>query len=687
MSTLGQEVATKLGRSMPDVDAILAEHHVSTAPTPSAAARLRLRSLHFSAVKTLTGVHADGTGDPNSGYTEDVPVEFMWDFASGLHGVGSEKNFRGKSSVTRILLWALRGRCDLRDDVRQWIRQVEVDFSIDSVDYQLSFDVTDGVPSGSLHRRHGGSWTPQGSFRGEVEFEETMGSVMMSALSLSAIAATQDGKRTAHSWPTYAGALVVRGDSLDLLLGDTKFAGLPSRLLQMFVGSEWAAARAEATTAHSVAKAELAELNAAVAATVKAGSAAHELAEQAVSDARARLNALPLPTQGMADVDAALSSLPELDDQVMTTSTLATDAKIVHDRIAQQLKLAEFAANVATEDVLARRFFQQLRPTVCPRCSAPVTAARRAQEAQGHSCSVCVSDLDIEAFAHDELTAAGVTDAAADHGHAYDHDTAADDSADGGDDEDVVDDVSALAGALEDAATRWADRRAQLKTLTDRREATAAVISAASGQSQLSQTRRDAEIALARAEGVAQALRPETAPTAPDQADMERRSIHVEVLDAAEKVTAGWVTTPQRDRLEALSTRITELARSFGMTNLTAVSLDGGARMKVTTGGQDTSYSKCERGEMLRLKVATAIALIEQARSSGVGRHPGLLFVDSPGSEEMDEDDFDTMLGALDAAATASEIQVIVATRHVDSLEDLLDAPRLRVARGTTFVW
>jgi hypothetical protein len=401
-----------------------------------------------------------------------------------------------------------------------------------------------------------------------------------------------------------------------------------------------------------------------------------------VAEARARLNALPLPTQGMAEVDAALSLLPELDEQIMAASTLATDAKITHDRIGQQLKLAEFAANAATEDVLARRFFQQLRPTVCPRCSAPVTAERRAHEAQGHSCSVCVSELDLEAFAHDELTAAAVTGAPP--GDRHNHSTA--DTAEG-DDDDVVDDVSALARALEDAATQWAARRAELKALTDRRDATAVVIAAASEQSQLAQTRRDAEIALARAEGAAQALRPETAPTAPDQADMERRRRHVEMLDAAEKVTAGWVTTPQRDRLEALSSRITELARSFGMTNLAEVTLDGGARMKVATGGQDTSYSKCERGEMLRLKVATAIALIEQARSSGVGRHPGLLFVDSPGSEEMDEDDFDTMLGALDAAATASEIQVIVATRHVDSLAELLDAPRLRVARGTSFVW
>ncbi|MHA3700903.1 hypothetical protein ACXR2U_01860 [Jatrophihabitans sp. YIM 134969] len=510
MSTLGQEVAAKLEMDVADVDKILAAHHVSTAPKPSAAARLRLGSLRFSAIKHLTGVHADGTEDADAGYTEDVTVEFMWDFASGLHGVGSEKNLRGKSSITRILLWALRGRCDLREDVRKWIRQVEVDFAIDSVSYRLSFEVADGVPTGTLARRHGENWTHQGSFKDDAEFEDTMGAVMMGALSLSAIAATQEGKRTTHSWPTYAGALVVRGDSLDLLLGDTKFGGLPSRLLQMFVGSEWAAARAEAASAHSVAKTELIKLEAQVAAAVKAGSTSFAVAEQAVEQAKATLRALPAPTQAIADVEAALTSVADLDGQIQTATTLTTEAKLHHDRIGQDLKLAQIATNAAYEDVLARRFFQQLRPTVCPRCSAPVTSERRAQEASGHSCSVCVTELDLDAFAHGELTGAAtmvatapangqfgsvegpVTGALGVHTHAA--------NTDDGEDEDVVDDIAALSSALADAADRLAERRAELKALTDRREATATVISAASGQSQLAQTRRDAEIALARAE-------------------------------------------------------------------------------------------------------------------------------------------------------------------------------------------
>lgn len=76
------------------------------------------------------------------------------------------------------------------------------------------------------------------------------------------------------------------------------------------------------------------------------------------------------------------------------------------------------------------------------------------------------------------------------------------------------------------------------------------------------------------------------------------------------------------------------------------MTLVGNATMKVHQGGQSSSYGDCERGEKLRLKLATAIALIKQGRTSGVGRHPGLLFVDSPGSEEVQQDDLDTMLEA-----------------------------------------
>lgn len=678
VSTLVQAVADRLDMPVANVEAVLAEHHVSAVAAPAAAARLHLSAMRFAAVKTLTGVNADGT-QAAADHTEQVPVQFSWDFVTGLHGVGSDKNLRGKSSITRILLWALRGRCDLREDVRNWLRHVEVDFLVDTTEYRLAFDVANGVPNGRLVRKHGSSWATSGTFSDDAEFEGTMGATMMNALSLPAIAATQEGRRFQHAWPTYAGALVVRGDSLDVLLGDVKFAGLPSRLLQMFVGSDWAAARAEATSAHTVAAAQLTQVQKAAEDHAAAMGAAYQAAEQAVAEARARLDALPEPSEAMAGVEAALRRLPALDEAATAVNAVVADAKTARDQVAAELSAVKFARNATAEDALAHRFFQQLRPTVCPRCSAPVTAERRVEEEQGHTCSVCVTTLDLEAFEQDRLTATSATGvgpggSAADPDHREDE-------------EEIVDDVVALEKAVADAERRLAEAQAEQQRRAGDREQVAAIITAASQQGPQAQARRAAELDIARSEGVADALRPETGLIGPDEGEMERLRGDVAVLDAAVKLTSSWVTVPQKDRLDALSGRITDLARSFGMMNLTVVELDGAARMKVTTGGATTSYSTCERGEKLRLKVATAIALIEQARRSGVGRHPGLLFVDSPGSEEMDDDDFDTMLDALDAAAADADIQVVVATRHVDSLLGLLGLDRCRVGRGTNFVW
>ena len=60
------------------------------------------------------------------------------------------------------------------------------------------------------------------------------------------------------------------------------------------------------------------------------------------------------------------------------------------------------------EDALARRFFNAFEPTVCPRCSSPVTEERHAREHQDHSCSVCASSLDLDALAKDLVLAEDV---------------------------------------------------------------------------------------------------------------------------------------------------------------------------------------------------------------------------------------------------------------------------------------
>ncbi|MEQ4726037.1 hypothetical protein [Nonomuraea sp. B19D2] len=685
MSTLGQAVADKLKRDAKSVEVILDKHQVSTAASRPSPAHLRLSRLQFSGTKKLTGVDRNGVKVEQNAI-DLVPFRFDWDLALGLNGVGSDLNLRGKSSVLKVMMWALRGRCDLKNEVRSWIDRVQLDFAIDDVAYQVTFAVDhqrSGSPNGSLQRTAGEVSIEVGSFKSDEQFEEVMGAAMMAALRLPHIAAAQEGRRTQHAWPTYAGALLVRGDTLNYLLGEHHWSGLPSRLLSMFVGAEWAAARAEATTAATVTSIELQKLNSAAEQHAAAMSTAYAKALADVKAARSNLEKLPLPTVDMQAVSDALRRISELDKKSSDVNRLLLTAQSEHATRLAQYEEEETRRHREVENAMAVRFFQQLRPTVCPRCAAPVTQERRESEDHGRACSLCVTSL--AADAHQENLVLAHTVPAAqrarlqrDARHTNDENL---------DEEHVVDDLEALSSAAA-AVQETVDRLSQqLQELQQERDTLASLVAASSAAQAAVQQRQEAELVLARAEGAAAALAPAETPVGPGPEHIAMVRDELTVLNAAKDVASTWVQDSQRQWLADLSTDIMSMARDFGISNLTEIVLGGGATMKVTQGGATSNYGDCERGEKLRLKLATAIALIKQGRESGVGRHPGLLFVDSPGAEETTEDDFDTMLEALNREAVAADIQVFVGTRHTDALVNLLGEKRCRLGRGTNFVW
>lgn len=697
MSRLGQAVAADLRdpSRLAEVEAVLAKHQVSTSASQPTPAHLRFTSLAFRGTKVLTGVTSDGVA-VGTDHREQVPFTFNWDLGTGLYGVGSDDNLRGKSSILRILMWALRGRCDLKNEVRSWVDHIEVGLSIDGVAHQVTFDVdhdNSDRPIGQLTRMSGVGETIIGTFNSDDTFEDIMGAAMMSALRLPAIAATQEGRRTQHVWPTYAGALLIRGDNLDLLLGEVKFAGLPARLLSMFAGAEWAAARNEATSAVTVAKTELAGLEDATKKHATALHVAHQRAEDAVVKAQKALEQTGSSSYDLDAVTAAVTELADLDDQTAAFSHRLLSARSSLSLAAGQLSAEQTRRVQQAEDAYASFFFQQLRPQVCPRCAGPVTKERQDAEREEHQCSVCTSSLDI--MAHGEQVVVATVVPEVDRQHLVDdlhvttdgHEDGEHENEDFGDEDGPADGLEALTAARHDAERRVTELETLLGEVDERRNVVRQVLESNRAATGAATARQQAQLDLARAEGAAAALAPDNSQVGPDPGQVDALAADLVVLNSAKKVTTTWVQDGQRQWLSDLGEDITKLAREFGMSNLTQVDLGGGAAMTVHQGGQTNNYSACERGEKLRLKLATAVALIKQGHARGVGRHPGLLFVDSPGAEEVPIEDLDVMLEALQREATAADIQVFIGTRHTEELVALLGEDRCRLGRGTNFVW
>lgn len=724
MSILADEVVQNLARrragrrhilTAVEVDEILADLGVPTSATKAVPVPLRLTRIHFSGTKMLDpghpdalgyeaegdgfpvgddavaadGVDNDGSdGEARRGVAEPrvrlvrVPFSFEWEPRTGVNGIGSGRNLRGKSTVLNVLMWSLTGRCArFQPDIRRWIEHVEVDWTVGAERLQVSFDAKAGEAKGQVVKL-GDVGAPQkatvlGEFDG-ADFEGVMGSLMMARLRLEHIPVWTDAKKLVHAWPAYSSSFVVRADQLDPIVGNEQSIGV--RMMQMFVGTDWAPAQAAATTAR---RGMDTERSAAAEKAKAAGEAVEknrERAQEAVDDIRAKLAGLPA---GTPDVEAMLrfaNRASDLSRRVHALQERLTAQVSLVETARRQLKIAKARVHTGYEDALATRFFHRMRPSVCPRCTAEVTDERQAAEPDKHECSVCASDLNLEALKVDVIVAASVPENVASA-------LVAGSAADGGNEAEVDDgprdEIEAAEAAVAAAEAGRTTLVAQISELTAQRDEAAAKAGGVGDLLTVIDARRTLELELARAEGALAALAQSSDTNTVDPVDPVRAA----VADAAEQVLSKWVKDGQDPLLLKISADIERLARSFGADSLSNIRLDGAANMSMLKGGEPVTYSRITNGEKLRVKIATAIALIKHGYAERIGRHPGLLVLDSPAAEEMPESDIATMVEALQAVAEEAEMQIFVATRNAAPLVELLPEDNRVVAEGDNYVW
>ena len=226
-----ETVAEKAGMTPAEAELALRKRGIMANRPPRPARTLTIRRIAFKGEKRGT---AQGT------------IDFDWSqLTAGVWAVTSQRNLRGKSTVLEILLWALRGRPKgLQDDVRRWLSWVCVEFDVDAQRYVVEFAVEERVPRGSLARRRMSGETDElDRFISDEGFDAAMSRFMMNTLDLDPITAMQ-GKEderqvVEHGWAALSGGLYFGGDHKQLL-GDVQMAGLPARMLQMYIGIPWA---------------------------------------------------------------------------------------------------------------------------------------------------------------------------------------------------------------------------------------------------------------------------------------------------------------------------------------------------------------------------------------------------------------------------------------------------------------
>ncbi|MFI9382094.1 hypothetical protein [Kutzneria sp. NPDC052558] len=726
MSALGKEVVDVLARrrtggplslTVDEVDKILSGLGVPLGGTKAVPVPLRATRMYFSGTKWLKPDRPDAHGhelvdvadlpewirpvvdkrspgaasagggeaseaDEQAGPRARVPFHFEWSPQPGVNGIGSGRNLRGKSTLLNVLMWSLTGRCpQFQNDVRSWIEHVEVDWKVGAERLRVAFDAVDGVATGQVIRIMEADSDTRSTILGQfdgADFEGVMGSLMMTRLRLENIPVWTDTAARVHAWPAYSSSFVVRANQLDPIVGNEQTIGL--RMMQMFIGTDWAPVQAAAMTARRGMDTARDAAKDKAQAAGEAVEASRRAAEKQVQDVRTKIGKLPAETPDMQLVlDAATRAsdlareVHKLEAKLIAQTSLAGTAR-------QQLKAVKARVHTSYEDALAARFFHHMRPSVCPRCAAQVTPERQAAEPDKHECSVCTSELNLKALQSDVIVAASVPDELVAGLVAR---TSGSDGEDPDAEEGPLDEVEAAQAAVAAAEAAVAELTAEIATLTTERDEAAARVEVGSALLSAASERRVLELDLARAEGALGALTRSSDPATVDPVD----PVHLAVVEAAEQVLKKWVKNDQDPMLVQISADIERLTQSFGADNLSGFALSGGANMMLRENGVKQTYSGLTAGEKLRVKIATAIALIQHGYVEGIGRHPGFLVLDSPSAEEMPEEDLATMVRALRDVAGEAEMQIFVATRNAAPLVDLLPQANRVVAEGNAYVW
>ncbi|MFD1034095.1 hypothetical protein ACFQ15_05465 [Sphingomonas hankookensis] len=140
--------------------------------------------------------------------------------------------------------------------------------------------------------------------------------------------------------------------------------------------------------------------------------------------------------------------------------------------------------------------------------------------------------------------------------------------------------------------------------------------------------------------------------------------------------------------LDRLNTEILALARQLGVPMLEEVNLNTNASLRLTKGGEPTTFSAVTAGERLRLRIATAVALLRVGQERGLGRHPGLLIVDSPAAEEVSPNDLTAVLCELQTIAQETEgLQIIIGSANARAIVAQLGEQWCRSAMGDDYLW
>jgi len=621
---------------------------------------LRIRRLRFAGQKHL----------------REQPTEpFVYDqtFAPGVNVICITDNEVGKSSILKTIKYALTGdSSDYDADVRSWITDVWLAFTLDRQEFTVLLSTRDSGPRALL--------VPSEEFRPiETLAEETTLAIIdvsgadaikaelqrffFQRLGLGELSWTQQDPSSpggvaerSTSWLTYFQALQIPDGGDRYLLCDAQHAmgNQDGLILSSFLGlnlveplnqlgMEAALARKEVKLEERLTVEQMNQAKEVVGRLEEELQEVRSTLQLIVTAQEARRRAVEggEPAQRLIASQSAL--VEKASERLHLEAEREELNRTIQHRRARERQLREA--------VTLQLHFTGLEVTLCPNCDAAIDVDAVEREQAVHACRLCgkpAQDADAQEIAAMSAEADSIKREIEDTVRGRDAITAR-----LGQLRREIDSLTADVATLTEAAQQGI--AFALPTAEEEVERSGLHERVGELQAELNVARRKAE-----------------PPPLTDDNELELR---VRVLEKVREVLRDEADRRNRGLLERLSALTQDMARTIGAESISDVTCSPLGKVDLRKHGQRVTFSGINNeGERLRIKLAFFLAMMRLGREPGLGRHPGFLLIDQPGSGEMVPEDF----------AALAQIFHRVDDEHSDAVQVICCTARREFEAATT---
>jgi hypothetical protein len=579
------------------------------------------------------------------------------------------ENGSGKSTILSCILWALTGSdSGISKRVRPWIHDVAVQFSVGDDPYTSRVTRTAEGVTGGIYKDHLtfdqidlGRVEPEILFDNRDEMREAIDLFFMQHLGISTLRWTAHGSQKddpdlhAHSttWRTYAHAIHIEDDSYDDLIIDPQkgYGRQDRKILEMMLGVDHSRAVAEIQVEADFAREAYGRAKSRV--SGKQGVVNQQIAEleQELLDVQAQLDGLNQP-QAPVEADTVF-----VDKRGRRSALLAEQNQLDQELYSLKNRIGDIEAEILdiertkiaiTEQSEVEYLINSLAVVRCPHCESPVDAKDRlVMERQEHTCHVCTQPLQRTRTRGDLKT------------------------------------------LLRERDSEISDLRAEQRRLTDQQKSLEVKLSASREESSklgreleqnVQQARDGFSASLAtllvrkgQIEGQIEQLKRNLNEMEAEQFEVDTAARWHTILQTAAEIADEEVFREYQDIFNRVSDLALKLADQFGVPDIERVIIDEKRYVRIVQGGVQVSHNELARSERVKFKIAFHLALMLLGTKYGLGKHPGFLIIDTPGTAEVNNIDFIEMAKDLTDMHNqhGDKVQILMATARTEAIDFL----------------